>query len=278
MSFRLRLEGFVRTARAGTICALTLALAAASGGTPAHAAEATPTPAPAGAPGLAIDAARLAAQPEVIARALRANVVIERAQRGDQPAMVAAGVILRLHDGTATIVTAQHVVDPRFRGSPRATASPETLPAITVTSIGGVRAPAKVEWRAPHGVDLAIVSARLPDAEARMVVRAGDAPLPTPGERVFTIGNPQGGYWTRVDGTVKQQREARQDGVGVTLLWSDLVVPPGFSGGGLYDAQGRLIAVDSTRGAISSGAQGRALLLATALRALEELAPGDAGR
>lgn len=285
----MRRERAVRSARAGTICALiraragtigalTLALAAASGATPAHAVEATPTPAPAGAPQLAIDAARLAGQPEAIARALRANVVIERAQSGDQPAMVAAGVILRLHDGTATIVTAQHVVDPRFRGSPRATASPETLPAITVTSIGGVRAPAKVEWRAPHGVDLAIVSARLPDAEARTAVRAGDAPLPTPGERVFTIGNPQGGYWTRVDGTVKQQREARQDGIGVTLLWSDLVVQPGFSGGGLFDAQGRLIAIDSTRGAISSGAQGRALLLATALRALEELAPADTGR
>lgn len=264
-----------RAARTTVLGALGIAVLAPAARPTAVAADAMPAASPAAATQLAIDAARLASQPETVARALRAGVVMERDEGAGRSPSVGAGVILRLREGTATIVTARHVVDPRFTGGLRVPAKPETLPAVTVASIGGVRVPGKVEWVAPHGVDLAIVSVPLSDPEAREAARADDAPLPKPGERVFTVGNPQGGYWTRVDGTVKQQRETRQDGFAVTLLWSDLVVQPGFSGGGLYDAQGRLIAIDSTRGAISSGAQGRALLLSTTLRALAELAPAE---
>lgn len=263
-----------RTTIATAIGAAAIAILTPEAGTPARAAEAAPTASPAPAGGLAAPAL-LAAQPEAFARALRANVVVERAADAGRAGIVAAGVIVRLHDGTATIATAQHVVDPRFTGGTRAPSKPETLPAITVTSIGGVRAQAKVEWLAPHGVDLAILSARLPDPEARVAALADDAPVPKAGDRVSTVGNPQGAFWTRVDGTVKQQREARSDGFVRTMLWSDLVVEPGFGGGGLYDAQGRLVAIDSTRGAISAVGQGRALLLSTTLRALVELAPAD---
>lgn len=233
-------------------------------------------PTPAGRPG--VDAAVLASQPEPIARALRANVLLERDEGAGRAATVAAGVILQLRDGTATIATAQHVVDPAFTGGLRPPAKPETLPAITVTSVGGVRVAAQVVWLAPHGVDLALVSARLSDPEAGAATRDDDTPVPQPGDRVFTIGNPQGSAWTRVDGTVKQQRAAQRDGFAFTLLWSDLAVQPGFGGGGLYDARGRLVAIDSKRGAISSGLQGRALLLSTDLRALVQLAPAQLQR
>lgn len=261
----------MRAARAFAVASVATAALAAVASTRARAAESKPATAVAATTPLAVPAALLAAQPEPVARALRANVLLERDEGADRAPTVAAGVILRLRDGTATIVTAQHAVDPRFTG--RVPAKAGTLPGITVTSIGGVHAHATIEWLAPHGVDLAIVSARLPDAEARAAARADDAPLPEPGAPVFTVGNPPGAGWTRVNGTVKQQRDARQDGFAFTMLWSDLVVQPGFSGGGLYDVQGRLVAIDSTRGAISTGLRGRALLLSTALRALVDLAP-----
>lgn len=260
--------------------ALLAALATSTIARRAHAADPAPVASPAAgatAAHRAVDAAVLAKQPEPIARALRANVVIERDAGVGRPATVAAGVILGIHDGTATIATAQHVVDPRFTGGVRVPSKPETLPTITVVGIGGVRVRAKVEWLAPHGVDLAIVSARLPDPEARDAVRADDAPLPQAGDPVFTIGNPQGAGWTRADGSVKQHREARQDGFAYTMLWSAVVVQPGFSGGGLYDAQGRLVAINSTRGGISAGPRG-ALLLSTPLRALVALAPAELRR
>jgi S1-C subfamily serine protease len=249
--------------------ASTTKVAPAASSAPAARGAADPTP----AARPAIDGAVLASQPEAIGRALRANVVLERDEGAGRSVTVAAGVILQLRDGAAIIATAQHVVDPSFTGALRAPAKPETLPPLAVTSVGGVRAPAQVVWLAPHGLDLALVSARLQDPEARAAARHDDAPLPKPGDRVFTVGNPQGGFWTRVDGNVKQQRAEQRDGFAFTLLWSDLAVQPGFGGGGLYDAQGRLVAIDSKRGAISSGLQGRALLLSTELRALVALAP-----
>lgn len=267
-----------RSAATGAVLLAVLAAAAfARGARGARAADPAPSASPVAAAHLAIDPTVLSAQPEPIARALRANVVIERDAGVGRPATVAAGVILGIHDGTATIATAQHVVDPRFTGGVRVPSKPETLPTITVVGSGGVRVRAKVEWLAPHGVDLAIVSARLPDPEARAAVRADDAPLPQAGDPVFTIGNPQGAGWTRADGSVKQHREARQDGFAYTMLWSAVVVQPGFSGGGLYDAQGRLVAINSTRGGISAGPRG-ALLLSTPLRALVALAPAELRR
>ena len=267
--------GAARAAATGAVLLAGLATAAFARG--ARAADPAPAASPAAAARLAIDPAVLAAQPEAVARALRANVAIERDEGPGRPATVAAGVILRLHDGTATIATAQHVVDPRFTGGAHVPSKPETLPTITVASIGGVRVRAKVEWLAPHGVDLAILSARLADPEARAAAWTGDAPLPKTGEAVFTIGNPKGNGWARADGSVKQHREARQDGFDYTMLWSEVVVQPGFSGGGLHDAQGRLVAINSTRGAISAGLRG-ALLLSTPLRALVALAPAELRR
>jgi len=264
-----------RTTATGTVLLALLAAAAFARG--AHAADPAPAASPAAAARLGVDAAVLATQPEAVARALRANVAIERDDGPGRPPTTAAGVILHLHDGIATIATAQHVVDPRFTGGARVPSKPETLPTITAVSIGGVRVRAKVEWLAPHDVDLAIVSARLPDPEVRAAAWTGDSSLPEAGEPVFTIGNPKGSGWARAAGSVKQHREARQDGFDFTMLWSEVIVQPGFSGGGLYDAQGRLVAINSTRGAISAGRRG-ALLLSTPLRALVALAPAELGR
>ena len=253
-----------------------------AGGTVDAADGTGPTPAlTARATTLAVDPAFLAAQPEAVARALRAGVVITRDATAVR-ASFASGVIVGLRDGVATIVTARHVVDPRYPGAPSDLPS---VPGLTVTSIGGVRVRARVAWLAPHGVDLAIVSARLADREARTAIWERDARVRR-GDAVFTIGNTQGGRWLRADGAVEQLRDARQDGFDFAMVLSSVAVQSGYSGGGLYDARGRLVAVNSTRGLgagatqmggpAGGGTQTREpALLSTALDALLDLAPAE---
>jgi hypothetical protein len=125
----------------------------------ASASAATDGPSPAG-----VDDATLRAAPEAVARALRANVMIDL-RLDDGRRSVASGVILALRDGVAYIATGRHVVDIGFVGRPGPATS--TRSELGVVGVDGVRAPAKIEWLAPHGVDLAIVSASLSSSAVR---------------------------------------------------------------------------------------------------------------
>src|SRR4029079_18058864 len=108
---------------------------------------------------LTIDPESLNALPERIARAMRANVVVQSgAGLGRQG--IGSGVILKIHDGLAHIVTNRHMVDFDYSDEPRNTPSDlSSLKNIRGLTVGEELVPAKVEWIAPHGVDLAIISA-----------------------------------------------------------------------------------------------------------------------
>lgn len=213
-------------------------------------------------------------QPASVARAMRAGVLIESVRSGSRSAF-ASGVVLRLRRGRALIVTAQHVVNPAFS---RVEQPPDvgTLTGVSVTTSDGTRTTARVEWLAPHGIDLAIVSAPVAAKQVREAPWDASA-RPAAGAALFAIGNPGDGRWVRSDGTLARIRDVEQDGFAFALLQTTVPVLPGDSGGGLYEAGGRLIGVTSMRAVTSDPHSPGDVGFAQALATLLQLAPRRLG-
>lgn len=183
--------------------------------------------------------------PEHLGRAMRANVLVESSAGGLLGRGIGSGVILRIQDGIALIVTNRHVIDHNY--TDWADTAPEDLAdlsTIRVQSVGQSDVPAKVEWVAPHGVDLAIVSAAL-DPDEVEEARWDREETPRIGEDVFAVGNPHGLGWTHSAGKLSQVRRRTQGLYSFRILQSTAALNPGNSGGGLYDAQGRLIGINT---------------------------------
>jgi S1-C subfamily serine protease len=195
---------------------------------------------------LTLDPESLEELPERIARAMRANVVVQSGA-GIRSA-IGSGVILRVRDGTAHIVTNRHTVDLKYSGS--AVPAPknlDSLGSLQVITVGQMPVPAKVEWIAPHGVDLAIISAPVLQNDVQEAHWDGDA-SPHVGDEVFAVGNPHGLGWTHSAGDISQIRRQKQGGYDFRILQTPAAINPGNSGGGLYDAQGRLIGINTMTG------------------------------
>lgn len=216
------------------------------------------------------DDASLLAAPEAVARALRSNVMIDVRLAGGRRS-IASGVVLVLRDGVAYIATGRHVVDIGFVGRPGPEAS--TPDDLTVVGEDGVRAPAKIEWLAPHGIDLAIVSASLSHRAVRAARWDRTAP-PRAGDSVFAVGNPGGAGWRHTSGSIMQVRDQEKDGHAFQMLQAKIALAPGYSGGGLYDAAGFLIGINSLGGVpVGDHRVSGGIGLATALPTLLDLAP-----
>jgi S1-C subfamily serine protease len=218
---------------------------------------------------LTLDPESLDALPERIARAMRANVVIQSgAGIGRQG--IGSGVILTIRDGMAHIVTNRHMVDFSYTGGTRA--SPKdlsSLASVQVIAVGQDAVPAKVEWVAPHGVDLAIVSAPILTENVEAAHWDRDV-APRIGDEVFAVGNPHGLGWTHSAGDISQVRRQTHGSYNVRVLQTTAAINPGNSGGGLYDAEGRLIGINTLTGD-KRFAEG--LGFAISLPTLLELAP-----
>lgn len=194
---------------------------------------------------LTIDPEALSELPEPIARAMRSNVLIE--STFGLGGSLGSGVILRVIDGTAYIVTNRHVIDGDYQDRSDEQPDLADLGPLSVTTVEQTRVPAQVEWVAPHGVDLSIISAPVGAAAAGDIQAAlwDLADPPQVGEDVFAIGNPQGLSWTYTGGSVSQVRRRSLHGYSVRIIQSTAAVNPGSSGGGLYDEAGRLVGINT---------------------------------
>jgi S1-C subfamily serine protease len=189
--------------------------------------------------------------PDRIARAMRANVMIQ-SNFGLGRQGIGSGVILKVRDGSAYVVTNRHVVDPNFSEGPDAVNVPadmKKMANISVMTVGQSIVPGTVEWVAPHGVDLAILAVPLLGA-AEEVQEAlwNDKETPHIGDAVFAVGNPHGLGWTHSSGSVSQIRRRAKGDFEFRVLQSTAAINPGNSGGGLYDADGRLIGINTFTG------------------------------
>lgn len=184
-----------------------------------------------------LDDAQLTNLRPALARAMRANVLIT------SHSGIGSGVIIAIEDGIATIVTNRHVVDDGF-GLDISENSPETLSNLQVMLIDHNLANAQVRWVAPHGIDLAVLTAPCHGSAARAAPVHADVE-PEIGDDVFAIGNPQSLGWTHTKGTISQFRTQIVGPTAMRVVQTDSSINPGNSGGGLYAHNGVLIGINT---------------------------------
>jgi serine protease Do len=155
---------------------------------------------------------------EIVALAAAASVTVSARQR-----LPATGVVL----GGGVIVTADHVI--------------ERDEEITITLPDGTTAPATLAGRDP-GTDLAALR-----TTATLPAPLPEGPLPRVGNLVLAIGRATGigaslGLVNAVGGPLQTRRGGRID----EIIRADVTLYPGFSGGPLVDASGRLVGINTS--------------------------------
>ncbi|MEZ6058577.1 MAG: trypsin-like peptidase domain-containing protein [Planctomycetaceae bacterium] len=183
-----------------------------------------------------------------IERAMRSNVLIEvdAGWNGLMGQSIGSGVILKIVDQTAIIVTNRHVIDAQFAeaGGTGLDSAPLPNTSLRVKMIGEPPVTGKVLWIAPYGIDLALVQVAINSRKIDSAIWEDRAPVVI-GSKVFAIGNPHGLGWSHTAGDVSQIRRQRQGPMEIKVVQTSAAINPGNSGGGLYDAQGHLIGINT---------------------------------
>ncbi|MEZ5940133.1 MAG: S1C family serine protease [Planctomycetaceae bacterium] len=186
--------------------------------------------------------------PAPIGRAMKANVVIEtQGKFGILTSALGSGVILNIENGTALVLTNRHVVDLDYDG-PGDGGDDDPLPESTldVQMIGQPAQSGTVVWIAPYGIDLALVRVvGVPQSENIASAIWDVAKTPKIGEPVFAVGNPHGLSWTHTEGNISQKRIQHAGPLSIDLIQTSAAINSGNSGGGLYDAAGHLIGINT---------------------------------
>ena len=174
--------------------------------------------------------------PEPIRRAIRANVII--VARARLATAEGAGIVLETRGTQVMILTNRHVIDgPGFRAHAR---------SVDITFSDGSRAKGTVEWRGPPGVDAAVVACDL-DGGLPEPAPVRMAPRLVIGEPVFAIGNPIGLGWTYSKGVISAIRKQTHESGILRMIQTQTPLNPGNSGGGLYDANGNLVGLNTLK-------------------------------
>ncbi|MBM4090498.1 MAG: trypsin-like serine protease [Planctomycetes bacterium] len=186
------------------------------------------------------DLAKLQQQPEELQRPMRANVRIDVGGR-----MVGSGVVVKIEQSVALMLTNLHVVDELYVASRgQQSTGLANLPAVTITYVTGDKEPGKVVWVASEGVDLAVVRAVCP-ADGVRTATWQEPPSVNQGAAVFAVGNPAGLGWTLTRGTVSALRRHTMGGREIPVIQTDTAINPGNSGGGLYTSDGKLVGINN---------------------------------
>lgn len=172
--------------------------------------------------------------PEPYRSPLLANVVVQGSAATAQ--WNGSGIVIDREKDLLRILTNRHVVDP-----PTITVGKVSLWVLLST---GETVMAETVWRAPEGVDLAVLEVRAARAEEvpvipvrRKVVRFGD--------EVFAVGNPLEYRWSLTKGVVSSIRDIDLKGRKLKVYQTQTPISPGNSGGGLYAADGMLVGINT---------------------------------
>lgn len=183
-----------------------------------------------------------------IERAMRANVLIEvdAGWKGIMGHSIGSGVILRIIDKTALIVTNRHVIDHKFAENGGVGLEDAAVPdtKLRVKMMGEPPIDGRVLWIAPHGIDMALVQVAIESLQIDSAIWEWD-PHVVIGSRVFAVGNPHGLGWSHTSGDVSQIRRQGDGTVKYKVIQTSAAINPGNSGGGLYDEQGHLIGINT---------------------------------
>lgn len=195
----------------------------------------------------ALDTSSVDKLPDDLKRAMKSNVLIE-VSNGLLDRGMGSGVVMTFANGKAYIVTNRHVIDHEYNeNSEKVPSNFDDSGTITVQALGQIPIPGKIEWIAPHGIDLALISAPLNknivseafwDREKSTLI----------GSKVFAIGNPHALGWTHSNGSISQYRKQTKGAVTYQVIQTTTPLNPGNSGGGLYDEKGILIGINTMTG------------------------------
>jgi S1-C subfamily serine protease len=199
--------------------------------------------------------------PPAIANAMRANVYI-LGKGGPLGAMAwcGAGVILGVRDKAVYVLTNRHVCEGETSGAKE----------LSSTFSTGETASSQVEWIAPNGLDLGIILC-VPKQLPRAITRLRTTQLLV-SDRVFAIGNPLRLSWTYTEGAVSRvhNRRSPDNERAMEVIQTQTPIQQGNSGGGLYDAQGKIVGINTW--AIDPG-EGRGPGFAISVKTIREVVP-----
>ncbi|HEY3319302.1 MAG TPA: trypsin-like peptidase domain-containing protein [Planctomycetota bacterium] len=169
--------------------------------------------------------------PPAAANAMRANVVIKYSAGFVEATSYGSGVVTRLSDHTAYILTNKHVIGEGKSG------------AISVLFHNGEESKGKIHWCAPDA-DVAIVTCQVLSLNKYQPIQIANE-LSAPGVKVFAVGNPMGLAWSYTEGAISGLRKTTAGNREMALYQTQTPINSGNSGGGLYTMDGILIGVNT---------------------------------
>ena len=171
-----------------------------------------------------------------------------------------SGIIYSLdrEAGDAYVVTNYHVVYSAASSGKEST--PHISDSITLYLYGGVISSGKIAASYVGGAmqyDIAVLKVEGSEVlknSSALAVTAGDSDAITVGERVYAVGNPEGEGFSVTSGVISVDAEnidvkLADNSATVSMLEirSDVAINHGNSGGGLFDAEGKLVGIVNAR-------------------------------
>lgn len=195
--------------------------------------------------------------------ALLANVVVMGSAVG--ASWSGSGIVIDREDDVIRVLTNRHVAEPP--GGAR-----ECELKLQLATVAEHVAATAV-WKAPGGLDLSILEARVP-AMAALPVIAVKRMAPGIGDRVFAVGNPLQFRWSLTTGTISSVRTVDMGGERARVYQTQTPISSGNSGGGLYTEDGTLVGVNTwTADKATSEGLGFSISIDTFLDVLARSAP-----
>ena len=186
-----------------------------------------------------------AAAPSPLAREVMAatTVILATNAEGDMRGMaIGSGNVISRSLDRAWVLTNSHVAMP-FRGTGSFRDPSDALPVL-VYFADGRSEKGRVVWVSGPPLDAVVLSVPIANAPAPVDI-AADAAHADKGTSVFFVPNPFRRGWRSHTGEVIERKLKQWRPGGINLIYTNLPVEPGDSGGGLFDGRGRLIGINT---------------------------------
>ncbi|HET9626217.1 MAG TPA: serine protease [Kofleriaceae bacterium] len=180
------------------------------------------------------------------------------------------GAVIAADDHRAWIVTCSHVALPyaavgTFRHA-------RAAQPVWVQLADGREGQATVRWTAPPPLDVALVELAIAHPPDPVTIAADTTGIQADASVVF-VPNPYRNGWQVQRGQLVRRERHRTPAGAYDLLYTDLLVIPGDSGSGLFDARGQLIGLNTwtlagPRGLVEGGGSQGISLPSEAMRVL----------
>ncbi|MFI5401401.1 MAG: serine protease [Planctomycetota bacterium] len=187
---------------------------------------------------------------------------------------IGTGSVILAEDARAWVVTCSHVAMPY--AATAATRRAADAHPVWVCFADGREAEGFVRWTGPPPLDVALVSVEIADPPGPIDV-SRDAADVTERSQVLFVPNPLRNGWLLHRGTVSARRAHLTPAGLYSLVITDLPVEPGDSGSGLFDAQHRLVGLNTWKAFDVNGTAGISLPSETIRSMLDLIERGQLG-